>query len=105
MENNLPKGFSTFDVAGHLETDADIAAYLGALMDEGDEKAIIAGLGHVARAKGMTQIAKDAGLGRASLYKALAEGGNPEFVTVMKVARALGVKFVPVPINPEPEHA
>lgn len=89
--------FSPLDVARHLETSEDIAGYLEALLEEGDEKAFVAGLGHVARARGMTQIALDAGLGRASLYKALAEDGNPEFSTVVKVAKALGVKLVAVP--------
>ncbi len=88
---------SKLDIAEHLESAEDIAGYLEALLEEGDEKAFVAGLGHVARARGMTEVARDAGLGRASLYKALREGGNPEFSTVLKVAKALGVKLIAVP--------
>ncbi|MGN6389242.1 MAG: addiction module antidote protein, partial [Burkholderiaceae bacterium] len=63
---------------------------------EGSPNEIAAGLGHVARARGMTQVARDAGLSRESLYKALSENGNPEFATILKVVRALGLKLVPV---------
>ncbi len=70
-----------------------MAAYLEAALQEGDPRVVAAVLGDIARAKGMTQIAKDAGLGRESLYKALSPDGNPEFATVMKVIAALGLEL------------
>ena len=78
------------DPAEHLNTEEDMAAYLEAALEEGDAALIAAVLGDIARAKGMTQIAREAGLGRESLYKALSPEGNPEFATVLKVVRALG---------------
>ncbi len=86
---------SPWDSAAHLKTDADIAAYLDACLAEaGDDAAFIAhALGVIARAKGMTQLAKDTGLGRESLYKALSGEGNPSFSTILKVMRALGVSL------------
>jgi probable addiction module antidote protein len=74
-----------WDPAEHLTTEEDMAAYLGAALEEGDPALIAATLGDIARAKGMSQIARDAGLGRESLYKALSAEGNPEFATIMKV--------------------
>lgn len=82
-----------WDAAEHLETDEDMAAYLEAALEEGDPALITAALGDIARAKGMSQIAREAGLGRESLYKALSPEGNPEFATVLKVVRALGLKL------------
>ena len=79
-----------WDPAEHLNTEEDMAAYLEAALEEGDAALIAAVLGDIARAKGMTQIAREAGLGRESLYKALSPEGNPEFATVLKVVRALG---------------
>ena len=81
------------DPAEHLESEEDIAAYLGAAFEEGDPSLIAAALGDIARAKGMAQIARDTGLGRESLYKALSSEGNPEFATIMKVVSALGLKL------------
>lgn len=83
----------TWDVAEHLETEADMAAYLDAALEDGDAALVLAALGDIARAKGMSQIARDAGLGRESLYKALSTTGNPEFGTILKVVRALGLQF------------
>ncbi len=80
-----------WDAADHLESDEDIVAYLEAAFEAGDPALIAAALGDVARARGMTQIAADAGLGRESLYKALSPSGNPEFATVLKVMQALGL--------------
>ena len=77
----------------YLETEEDIVAYLGAALDEGDPALIAAALGDLARAKGMTIVAADAGLGRESLYQALSPDGNPEFATVLKVMRALGLRL------------
>jgi probable addiction module antidote protein len=78
-----------WDAAEHLETDEDMAAYLEAALEEGDPALVAAALGDIARAKGMAQIARETGLGRESLYKALSPEGNPEFATVLKVVRAL----------------
>ncbi len=84
-----------YDVAEHLRTPQEMAAYLDAWLDEAPDDAagIAKALGDIARAKGMSQVARDAGLSRESLYRALSAGGNPSFATVLKVARALGVKL------------
>ena len=82
-----------WDVVNCLETQEDMAAYLDAALEDGDMGVILAALGDIARAKGMSQIATDAGLGRESLYKALTTTGNPEFATVLKVMRALGLQL------------
>lgn len=84
-----------YDVSEQLRTPEEMAAYLDAWLKEAPEDAtgIARALGDIARAKGMTQVARDAGLSRESLYKALGENGNPTFATVLKVARALGVRF------------
>lgn len=87
-----------WDSAEHLKTEKDIALYLEACFEEaGDDAAFIAkALGNVARARGMSKLAQDTGLGRESLYKALSGEGNPSFATVLKVAHALGVKLTAV---------
>lgn len=82
-----------WDAAETLETKEDIAAYLDAVLEDGDPGLLKAALGDIARAKGMTDIARAAGLGRANLYKALSPQGNPEFATVAKVLRALGLRL------------
>lgn len=84
-----------WDSAEHLRTDEDMVDYLQACLDEaGDDAAFIAkALGVIARAKGMTQLARDTGLGRESLYKALSGEGNPSFATILKVMSALGIKL------------
>lgn len=84
-----------YDVSEQLRTPEEMAAYLDAWLEEApdDVAGITRALGDIARAKGMSQVARDAGLSRESLYKALSEDGNPSFATVLKVARALGVKF------------
>ncbi|MFM2315456.1 MAG: hypothetical protein RLZZ04_4734 [Cyanobacteriota bacterium] len=82
-----------WDAANHLETKEDIAAYLEAALDDGDPTLIAAALGDIARSKGMTQISRDTGLGRESLYKALSVEGNPEFATILKVCRVLGLRL------------
>ncbi len=82
-----------WDSAQYLKTDEDIAEYLDAVFEDGDPALIRHALGDVARAKGMARIAKTAGLGRESLYKALSAEGNPEFATVLKVIHALGLKL------------
>ena len=82
-----------YDTANYLKTDEDIAAYLDAIFEDGDPALIAHGLGVVARSKGMAKVAKKAGLGRESLYKALSKDGNPGFMTVLKVVQALGYKL------------
>lgn len=83
----------SWDITEHLETEDDMAAYLEAVLEDGDPALVAAALADIARAKGMSQIAREAGLGRESLYKALSPGGNPEFATVLKVVKALGLRL------------
>lgn len=84
-----------YDVADQLRSPEEMAAYLDAWFEEAPEDAagIARALGDIARARGMTQVARDAGLSRESLYKALSENGNPSFATILKVARAVGVRL------------
>jgi probable addiction module antidote protein len=82
-----------WDSAAYLKSDKDIAHYLEAVFEDSDPTLIAAALGDIARAKGMARIARAAGLGRESLYKALSTDGNPEFATVLKVMRALGLRL------------
>lgn len=84
-----------YDVAEQLRTPEEMAAYLNAWLLEAPEDiaGIARALGDIARAKGMTQVAKESGLSRESLYKALSENGNPSFATIMKVTQALGVRL------------
>jgi probable addiction module antidote protein len=84
---------SLWDAAANLKTGEDIANYLEAVFEDGDPALVAAALGDIARAKGMTKIAKATGLGRESLYKALSRGGNPELATVLKIIHALGLKL------------
>jgi probable addiction module antidote protein len=83
----------TWDAAQHLQSAEDIVAYLEAAFELRDSALIAAALGDVARAKGMSKIARDTGLGRESLYKALSPTGNPELATVVKVVHALGLQL------------
>jgi probable addiction module antidote protein len=82
-----------WNTVDHLDTPEDIASYLEAVFEDDDPDLISHALGAVARSKGMTEIARRTGLGRQSLYKALSPGGHPEFATVLKVVRALGLKL------------
>lgn len=84
-----------YDVAEHLRTPEEMAAYLEACMEEadGDTAFIAKALGNITRAKGMSQVARDAGVSRESLYKALSGERNPSFDTILKVIGALGIKF------------
>lgn len=86
---------TAYDVSEHLRTPEEMAAYLDAWLEEAPEDAagIARALGDIARAKGMSQVAKDAGLSRESLYRALSADGNPSFSTVLKVAKALGLRL------------
>jgi probable addiction module antidote protein len=92
-EDDMTRDTSRWDAADSLETKEDIAAYLDAVLEDGDPDLLKAALGDIARAKGMTEIAQAAGLGRANLYKALSPEGNPEFATVARVLKALGLRL------------
>lgn len=91
----IPEGFSRWDAADDLKSEEDVALYFQACVEEdpGDGSLIRAALGDIARARSMTQLARDTGLAREGLYKALSPDGNPEFATIMKVVKALGLKF------------
>jgi len=86
---------SKWDVVDHLKSEEDVVLYFQACVDDdpGDGSLIRAALGDIARARSMTQLARDTGLAREGLYKALSPDGNPEFTTIMKVVKALGLKF------------
>ena len=86
-----------WDAAEHLKTKEDMAAYIACALEEGDSALIAAALGDIARAQGMTKIAKKTGLGRESLYKTLSREGNPELATVLKLFDAIGLKLKAVP--------
>lgn len=88
---------SEFDMAEHLEDDKAIAEYLTVVIEENDPALLAAALGDIARARGMSDIAKAAGLGREALYKALRPGSQPRFDTVQRVCAALGVRLTAVP--------
>ncbi len=91
-----------FDPAELLDTAEAQEAYLAFALQDGDAAEIARALGVVARARGMTAVARDAGMGRESLYKALREGANPELATILKVIGALGLKLTVVPSAPRP---
>ena len=86
-----------WDSAKHLETEADMAQYLEACLEENDPALIAHGLGVIARAKGMSDLARKTGLTREGLYKALTANGNPEFATILKVVHALGLQLHATP--------
>jgi probable addiction module antidote protein len=88
--------YKPFDAAAYLDNDAVIAEYLSAAAEDPNPEVFVAALGDVAKARGMAQIAKDAGLGRESLYKTLSAGAHPRFETINSVLHALGVKFAVV---------
>ena len=88
-----------WDAAEHLNSDEEMAAYLEAALEEGEPSLVAAALGDIARARGMTQLARETGLGRESLYKALSQSGNPEFSTILKVIEALGLRLHASPMK------
>jgi probable addiction module antidote protein len=92
-KSRVPAKLIPFDATRYLSDDAAIAEYITAVLEKDDPDLLLLALADVARARGMAQVAKDSGLGRESLYKALAPGAKPRFDTVMKVARALGVRL------------
>ena len=84
---------TTFDVAEYLDSEEMIAEYLSQILADGDTDELLEAMGHIAKAKGMSQIAKDTGLGRESLYKTFQAGAKPRFEMVMKVLDSFGVKL------------
>lgn len=94
-----------FDVAEYLDSPEMIAAYIEAAMEENDPAFIATAIGDVARAMGMTAIARESGLQRETLYKALSEKGNPTLGTITGVFKAMGLKLSVVPVEPEVEDA
>lgn len=92
--------FTPFDAADYLDNEETIAAYLSAMLEEDDPEMFLVAIKDVARARGMTQLAKDTGMGRESLYKALAPGAKPRYDTILKVVRALGVTLRATPTHP-----
>lgn len=89
----------TFDVAEFLEDEETIAEYLNMALEDPNPEMLLLAVRNIARARGMTQLARDTGLGRESLYKALSEGAKPRYDTILKVVRALGVKLHAEPVN------
>jgi len=88
-----------YDSAEYLDSPEAMAAYIDAVFEDGDPALLTHALGVVARARGMTQVAREAGLSRESLYRALGTGGNPEFATVVRVLKSLGLRLTAVPSN------
>ena len=97
----MPEKFTRWDSADYLKTEEDIALYFDACFEEdpGDGSLIRQALGDIARARGMTRLARDTGLTREGLYRALSSDGNPEFATVMKVIKALGLRLYAGPAH------
>ncbi len=85
--------FSRYDTVDYLKTEEDIAAYLDAVVEDGDPTLIAAALGDVARARNVSKLARDTGMSREGIYRALSGEGNPSFATVMKIAGALGLRL------------
>lgn len=82
-----------FDMAQHLQNEDDVVEYLRQVLEEGDGGELAAALGHIAKARGMTEIAKTSGIKREALYKALRPNSHPRFETIQRVCKALGVKI------------
>ena len=93
----MAEKLSKFDVSDYLDDEETVAEYLSAIMKEGNQDLLLSAIGDIAKAKGMKQIAEQSGLGRESLYKALAPGAKPRFETVIKVLRVLGVNLMMTP--------
>lgn len=91
-----------WDPTEHMTSETFIAEYLTAALEDGDPAVISAALGHIARKRGMSAVARESGLGRESLYKSLSTGGNPEFATVLKVVHALGFRLTAAPLAAQP---
>ncbi|RSX53411.1 addiction module antitoxin [Bifidobacterium goeldii] len=89
----MSQEFTTYDTSEYLETEQDMIAYLDAAAEYNDPVLLQVALGNVAKARGMSQIAKETGLGRESLYKSLSRDGNPSYATILKVLKALGARI------------
>ncbi len=83
-------GAKKFDIADYLDSNEMIVEYLNTVLEDGEEEEVVTAIGHIAKAIGMTKIAKETGMSRPSLYKALSEGAKPQFSTIMKVLKAVG---------------
>jgi len=90
--NKIQK-LKAFDITRYLDNEEAMAEYLSQVLEDGDNAELIRALGHIAKAKGMATVARESGLGRESLYKALSEGSQPRFDTISKVINALGLKM------------
>lgn len=90
---------SKFDIADYLDSQEMIAAYLNTVLEEGASADVVAAIGHIAKAIGMTKISEETGLSRPSLYKALSDGAKPRFATILKVLKAIGgqIQVHPIP--------
>ncbi|MBU4263093.1 MAG: putative addiction module antidote protein [Proteobacteria bacterium] len=93
-----------FDMAKQLRSEADIAAYVTMVIEDGDDAELAHALGVAARARGMSEVALAAGITREALYKALRPGAHPRFDTINRVCAALGVRLVAEPVPPSPHH-
>ncbi|PZO60357.1 MAG: putative addiction module antidote protein [Pseudoxanthomonas suwonensis] len=93
------KSLKPFDAADYLENEAVVSEYLNAALEDGNPDLFLQAIADIAKARGMSQLAKDTGLGRESLYKALAPGAKPRYDTVMKMVRALGVELHIMPVH------
>lgn len=92
---------SKFDIADYLDSNEMITEYLNAVLAEGNDSDVIVAIGNIAKSIGMTKIAAETGLSRPSLYKALSDGSKPQFETIMKVLRAIGVQIQISPVGEE----
>ena len=90
---NKTQKLKAFDITRYLDSKEAMAEYLSQVLEDGDNAELIRALGHIAKAKGMATVARESGLGRESLYKALSEGSQPRFDTISKVINALGLKM------------
>jgi probable addiction module antidote protein len=100
----MSKPVTALDLSEFLESEAVISDYLSEIVEENDPNLLIKAIGHIAKARGMSKIAKDSGLGRESLYKALSEDSHPRFDTILKVLNAMNIKisFAPAKSNSKP---
>ncbi len=96
---------SKFDIADYLDNKEMIAEYLNTVLEDGNNQDLINAIGNVAKAIGMTKIAEETGLSRPSLYKALSEGAQPQFSTIMKVLRAVGGQIAIHPVKKTPQNS
>ena len=90
---NKTQKLKVFDITRYLDNEEAMAEYLSQVLEDGDNAELIRALGHIAKAKGMATVARESGLGRESIYKALSEGSQPRFDTISKVINALGLKM------------